>query len=159
MMRALDQSVATRVSLVAEDAQGVVVGHVRLSRAWLDTRAALVEVLTLTPLAVAPELQSTGIGTRLIAAALARGDELGFPAVFLEGDWRYYGPRGYAPAQALGFQRPSDRIPGPAFQVALLGGRKEGMTGRLVYPEVLWLTDCVGLRDPELAGVEDSLGA
>jgi len=159
MMRALDLSAATRVSLVAEDTQGALMGHVRLSRAWLDTRAELVEVLTLTPLAVAPENQGTGIGTRLIAEALARGGDLGFPAVFLEGDWRYYGPRGFAAAEALGFQRPSDRIPGPAFQVALLGTHRKGMTGRLVYPEALWLTGCVGLRDPDLARVEDSLRA
>ena len=156
MMRALDRYEATRLSLVATEDEEVV-GHVRLSRAWLDTRAALVEVLTLTPLAVAPQRHGEGIGTALIAAGLAGAEEAGFPAVFLEGDWNYYGPRGFQAAIPLGFQPPSERIPGRGFQVALLGGYQPGAPCRAVYPEALWVAGCVGLRDPELAEIEAAL--
>ncbi|MDP9116948.1 MAG: GNAT family N-acetyltransferase [Actinomycetota bacterium] len=155
MVRALDDSRATRVRLVADD-EGVL-GYVHLSRGWIDTRAALAEVLTLTPIAVEPDRQRKGIGTALLAAAIQQADDLGFPAVVLEGDWTYYGARGFQPAEDRGLLRPSDRIPRPAFQVALLSSYQPEIVGRLVYPEAMWITDCVGLRDPRLATVEASI--
>ncbi len=60
-----------RASLVAEH-DGVVVGHVGLSHAWVDARRALVEVLLLSPLSVRPAQQGEGVGTTLVAAALER---------------------------------------------------------------------------------------
>ncbi len=153
LLRRLDDSAATRADLVAVDAAGVV-GHVRLSRAWVDARSALVDVLVLSPLSVAPHRQGDGIGTRLVQAALENAAGLGAPAVFLEGGWAYYGKRGFQGAQPLGFERPSLRIPAPAFQVALLAAYKPGIAGRLVYPEAFWSTDTVGLRDPDLHRIE-----
>ncbi len=32
------------------------------------------------------------------------------------------------------------------------------MTGRVVYPDVWWRHDAAGLRDPDLASLEDLLG-
>ena len=153
MLRALDATGATRASLVAEDG-GRLLGHVQLSRCWVDARAALVEVLVLSPLCVAPDRQREGIGTALVAAALEESSRLGSPAVFLEGAPGYYGKRGFRSAVPLGFGRPTVRIPGPAFQVALLPAHEPWMTGALVYCEAFWATDTAGLRDPFLAEVE-----
>lgn len=147
---------ALRAGLVAvgdDDPDGVL-GHVALSRGWVDARERLVEVLVLSPLSVAPAHQRAGLGTALLAAAREEAVRQGSPAVFLEGDWHYYGPRGYVPAAEHGFARPSARVPGPAFQVTLLPAHEPWMTGRLVYPEAFWSTDTVGLRDPLLAEVE-----
>jgi putative acetyltransferase len=66
--------------------------------------------------------------------------------VFLEGDPRYYGPLGFAPAGAWGFTRPSVRIPEAAFQAVRLPAYDAGVTGALVYPDVFWRHDAVGLR-------------
>jgi putative acetyltransferase len=52
--------------LVAED-DGTVVGHVQLSRSWVDTRERLVDVLVLSPLPVHPDAQGRGLGTALVA--------------------------------------------------------------------------------------------
>lgn len=158
LLRALESTGALRASLVAVDA-GSVVGHVALSRSWVDARERLVEVLVLSPLAVAPDRQRQGIGTMLVAAALAEAERRGAPALFLEGDWEYYGRRGFSGGAALGFTAPSPRIPGPAFQVALLPAYETWMSGRLVYCEAFWASDCVGLRDPVLGQVEERLGA
>ena len=38
------------------------------------------------------------------------------------------------------------RIPEPAFQVMPLGTYEKWMTGTLVYCDVFWRLDCVGLR-------------
>ena len=142
-----------RAELVAE-AAGVVVGHVLLSRSWVDARSALIDVLVLSPLSVAPEHQGRGVGTALVEAAVAEARRLGAPAVFLEGSPAYYGARGFEGATQRGFTRPSTRIPEPAFQVAVLDGHEEWMTGRLVYCEPFWAHDSVGLRDPELSHIE-----
>ncbi|MBB6626190.1 N-acetyltransferase [Nocardioides sp. KIGAM211] len=153
MVDALDASGATRTSLVAE-ADGAVVGHVQLSRSWVDARRALVEVLVLSPLGVLPSHQGSGTGTALLSAAVAAARASGAPAVFLEGSPDFYGARGWERGSALGFERPSVRIPDPAFQVVAFDAREEWMTGRLVYAEPFWALDCVGLRDPLLAELE-----
>jgi putative acetyltransferase len=156
MLRALEVSLAVRAGLVAVD-DGQIVGHTQLNRCWVDARPALVEVLVLSPLSVAPERQRAGIGTALVAAALDEARRLAAPAVFLEGDWTYYGPRGFRAAVPAGFRPPSRRIPGPAFQVALLPAHEPWMVGTLVYCEAFWSTDTVGLRDPRLAEVEQQV--
>lgn len=142
-----------RAELVAE-ADGVVVGHVLLSRSWVDARPALVEVLVLSPLSVDPGHQGRGVGTALVGAAIAEARRLAAPALFLEGSPAYYASRGFEPATPHGFTRPSVRIPEPAFQVVVLDAHEAWMTGALVYCEPFWRHDCVGLRDPELTRVE-----
>ena len=132
-------------SLVAVD-DDEVVGHVGLTPAWVDAPDRVVEVLVLSPLSVRPERQRVGIGRALVAAALARGEELGSPAVFLEGDPAYYARLGFLPAREHGFTPPSERIPGAAFQVVLLAAYDTSVAGALVYPDVFWRHDAVGLR-------------
>lgn len=144
------------VELVAES-DGEVVGTVALSRAWLDARERLVDVLVLSPLAVAPEHQRHGIGGRLLAEVPAVAERLEAPLVFLEGDPGYYRRHGWSAASDHDLERPSRRIPEPACQVLLLGGHEPWMTGRLVYPDVWWRLDLVGLRDPDLAAIEEAL--
>jgi putative acetyltransferase len=154
---ALQESGHSRASLVAVD-DGEVVGHVGLSRSWVDTEPRLVEVLVLSPLSVVPEHQGRGIGSRLVGSALEEGERLGAPAVFLEGDPGYYGSRGFGPAGGHGFGRPSERIPRVAFQVALLSSYEPWMSGRLVYCDPFWALDCVGLRGETLRDVRERLG-
>ena len=117
---------------------------------------ALLDVLVLSPLSVAPSHQRRGLGTRLLEATLEAARERGEPYVFLEGSPDYYGHRGFEPAVRRGFLRPSDRIPAPAFQVAVLEDR--GATGRLVYPDAFWRHDAVGLRGEVLAAIRERFG-
>lgn len=132
-----------------------VVGHVMLSACRLDALPRLVDVLSLSPLGVLPEFQRQGIGTRLIAHALAEADSQGIPLVFLEGSPRYYRERGFSDATELGFRPPTLRYPPGAFQVAKLSSYEEWMTGTFVYSDTFWALDCVGLRGEHLraAGV------
>ena len=109
------------LSWVAED-HGEVVGHVSLSRAWVDDPHALV------------------------AAALTAAADRDEPLVFLEGDPRYYSRLGFVAAGPLGFTAPSTRIPEPAFQVWPAPAYHDGLSGALVYPDVFWRHDAVGLR-------------
>ena len=145
-------------SLVAEQ-DGSVVGHVGLSPSWIDARRALVEIWVLSPLSVDPDLQGGGIGTRLVEAAIAAARKSGTPLLFLEGSPDYYGARGFEPAVERGFRPASDRIPAPAFQCVVFDSWEDWMTGRLIYRDVWWRHESVGLRDPFLAEVEERLGS
>lgn len=138
-----------RASLVAvaDGPEDGVVGHVALSRGWVDAARQLVEMAVLSPLSVRPDQQGRGVGRALVGAALTEAERLGMPLVMLEGDPRYYSRLGFEPAAEHHLGSPSARIPGPACQVRLLSAYQPWMTGALVYPEVFWRLDCVGLRD------------
>ena len=136
------------LALVAEDA-GQVVGHVMFTRSLLDAPRRLVEVLVLSPLAVAPEQQKLGIGAALVRRGLEILADRPVPLVFLEGDPGYYPRFGFSPGGTLGFRKPSLRIPDAAFQALRLPAYEPWMSGTLVYSELFWSHDAVGLRDPD----------
>ncbi|MCF6377636.1 GNAT family N-acetyltransferase [Nocardioides KLBMP 9356] len=144
---------AERVAVV----EGEVVGHVGVSHCWLDARRELVSLAMLSPLSTRPGWERRGIGTALVAAAIEAARSSGRPALVLEGSTMFYGARGFAPAVAHGIEPPSVRVPAPALQVVPFR-LEDWMTGRIVYPDVWWRHDCAGLRDPDLAAVEEALG-
>lgn len=84
------------LSLVAER-DGVLAGHLLLTRAWIRDRDGAVETLALAPLSVAPAHQGRGVGRRLVEAAHARAEALGFGSVVLVGPPGYYRRFGYEP--------------------------------------------------------------
>lgn len=139
------------LSLVAEDDTGVV-GHVLFTRSLLDAPRRLVDVQVLSPIAVTPGRQGQGIGSALIRDGLATMAERGVPVVFLEGDPGYYSRLGFRPGTVFGFRKPSLRIPGGAFQALTLSAYQSWMTGTLVYSEIFWRHDAVGLRDSNHEG-------
>lgn len=146
LVDALRRDDPAAVSFVAEEADGVV-GHVMFSRCLLDAPRRLVEVTSLSPLAVVPEWQRRGIGSALIRHGLRELDDRGVPLVYLEGDPQYYSRVGFDPAGEQGFRKPSLRIPDEAFQVVRLSAYEPWMTGTFVYSDTFWRHDCVGLRD------------
>jgi putative acetyltransferase len=133
------------LSLVAER-DGEIVGHVLATRGWLDAPIALVEVLVLSPLSVAPHRQRRGVGAALVNELLAIASQRTESAIFLEGSPRYYSRFGFEPAGEAGMRRPSLRIPEAAFQMRQLPSYDADLSGTLVYPEPFWSLDCVGLR-------------
>ena len=88
-------------ALVADD-DGVVIGHVQMSRAWVGTD----EVLALGPIGVAPDRQGVGTGAALVAAALEEALGRDEVAVVLLGSPAYYGRHGFQPAATLGLANP-----------------------------------------------------
>lgn len=91
--------------------------------------------------------QGRGVGAALVRTALARAEEPECPIVLLEDDPGHYARFGFVEA-TLPFRKPSLRVPDPAFPCVLLAAYERWMTDTLVYPEIFWRHDAVGLRDP-----------
>ena len=140
------------------EVDGRVVGHVRLTRGWIDAELRLVEILVLSPLSVMPAFQRRGIGAALTRHAVEQADLMAAPAVFLEGAPAFYSRLGWRPAAELGVTPPSARIPAPAFQAVRLGRWEDWMRGAVVYAEPFWAEDCVGLRGERLNATRELLG-
>lgn len=127
--------------------EGSVVGQALFTRSLLDAPRRLVDVLVLSPLSVAPDVQRRGVGTALLRHALEQLRTRDEPLIFLEGSPSFYPRFGFQPAAPLGFRRPSLRIPKAAFMVRPQPTYEPWMTGTVVYAEAFWRHDCVGLRD------------
>ena len=116
------------LSLVAQAADGQVVGHVVCTRGSVDEAA----VLGLGPLSVDPGHQRSGVGSALLHAVLGAADALDEPLVALLGDPAYYGRFGFQPATAVGITAP-DPAWGDLFQVRTLTAYRAGLTGTFAY--------------------------
>ncbi len=127
--------------------EGEIVGHVGFTRGYLDAPDQLHHVLVLSPLAVRPDAQGHGVGSALVLAGVEEAARQGFQLVFLEGSPVFYPRLGFVRGGEAGFGKPSVRIPDAAFQVRHLTPEAKVLTGALIYPEVFWETDTVGLRE------------
>ena len=126
------------LSLVAVTTDGSVLGHVLLSRIALqpsDEEHGRIDVLALAPLAVLPPHQGRGIGTALMAEALAVADARDEPLTIVLGSPAFYGRFGFIPAADLGIRGPYDGAD-DAFQVRPRPGLDEAELpiGTAVYP-------------------------
>jgi putative acetyltransferase len=92
-------------SLVAVD-DGTVVGHAMFSR-----MKAPFPALALGPVAVLPERQRMGVGSRLDPRRDRRGEAAGWLGIFVLGDPAFYRRFGFDAGKASGFI--STLMPGP----------------------------------------------
>lgn len=123
------------LSLIASQS-GEVVGHVMLSHAdLLDELGVRHRILTLSPLAVAPEHQRRGIGSALVPAALAAAEELGEPLVVLQGSPAYYPRFGFRDCRTLGIVIDlPDWAPPEAGMALALSTYDTSLRGHLIEP-------------------------
>ena len=127
------------MDLVAELDDLGLVGHVMISRALLRSPAGTERsIVMLSPLAVAPAAQGTGVGGALVRAATAIADERGEPLVVLEGNPAYYSRFGFVAAADHGITLPlPEWAPSAAAQVLLLASfdSSDGtLRGTVTYP-------------------------
>lgn len=89
------------ISLVAVT-EGEVVGHALFSPVTLDPANAGFNGAGLGPVAVSPEFQRQGIGSKLIREGLDRCRQMGFEVVVVLGDHHYYSRFGFKRAGGFG---------------------------------------------------------
>ena len=82
------------------------VGHILFTPANLSNNPNQVAVSILAPLAVVPDCQKQGVGSRLIKEGLRLLAKSGVDIVFVAGHPEYYPRHGFTPAGKLGFEAP-----------------------------------------------------
>ena len=118
--------------------EGEVVGHVMVSGATLRHGEGERAIAMLSPLAVRPDRQRSGVGAALVEAVVEIADQRGEPLVVLEGSPRYYGRLGFEPSQRYGIEVPiPDWAPPEAAQMRRLSAYDPSDAtahGQVVYP-------------------------
>ncbi len=89
------------LSLVAEDESGII-AHIAFSPVRIEGNNEPTRGLGLAPVAVRPEYQRQGIGTRLIHEGLSACKQTGFSFVVVLGEPVYYHRFGFEPASRWG---------------------------------------------------------
>ena len=125
------------LALVAEQA-GRVAGHVMISGATLRSTDGDHPIVMLSPLAVDPEVQRSGIGGALVREAARLAEQAGHRFVVLEGSPTYYCRFGFEPAARYGVTMPLPHwAPAEAAQLLPLRGCSAADLhdgGHVVYP-------------------------
>ena len=120
------------VSLVAVE-QGPVIGHVLFSELMVEVDGRRVKTAALAPIAVRPDRQRQGIGSKLIETGLESLRHRGYKAVIVLGHPNYYPRFGFSPALTAPLSGPFN---GKAFMgLELVPGSLSGSRGFVRYPE------------------------
>jgi putative acetyltransferase len=117
------------ISMVAEE-NGEVIGHILFSPVAL---AGGLRIMGLAPMAVLPDWQNRGVGTKLVNAGLQACEEAGYEAVVVLGHADYYPRFGFVPSVNYGIKSEYD-VPPEVFMVKeLQQGALKGRTGTVKY--------------------------
>ncbi|XID94837.1 GNAT family N-acetyltransferase [Paenibacillaceae bacterium WGS1546] len=126
------------LSLVAER-DGEIVGHLLLSKAVVTEEGGSRDVIVLAPIAVKPEEQRRGIGSRLISEGLDRCRILGYDLVLLVGHPEYYPKFGFKPARTYGLELRQFDVSDDVFMACeLREGALNEFQGELRYPQAFF---------------------
>ncbi|WP_207480782.1 GNAT family N-acetyltransferase [Arenibaculum pallidiluteum] len=118
-------------SLVALEG-GDVVGHILYSELAVTVDGTPVRAVSLAPMAVRPDRQRRGIGSRLVAESLPLLRARGWGAVVVLGHPGFYPRFGFSAALAAKLASP---FTGPAFMALELSpGALAGRAGQVLYP-------------------------
>ena len=121
-----------RISLVAVDGERVA-GHILFTPVTIQGPDRVCEAVGLAPLAVDPDCQRRGTGSRLVTQGLDWCRESGYRIAVVLGHPAYYPRFGFVPARLHGIRFELD-VPGDAFMVAELApGALDGCTGMARY--------------------------
>jgi putative acetyltransferase len=119
------------ISLVAVG-DGTVVAHILFSEVTVATAPDRFKAVGLAPVAVLPQFQRQGIGSKLIREGLERCKHAGYDAVVLVGDPGYYSRFGFFRAADFGLQNDYGVL--DEFMVLpLRDGALEGVAGMVKY--------------------------
>jgi len=122
-----DPSARPLLSLLAWEGSRPV-GHIMFTAARLQGARDDVTVSILAPLAVVPDAQREGVGSRLIQHGVRRLIESGVDLVFVLGHPGYYPRHRFEPASRLGLIAPYPISPEEAWMVRAL---RPGVLGRV----------------------------
>lgn len=128
LVEALRNADVELISLVAEE-NGEVIGHILFSPVILGD----LKIMGLAPMAVLPDRQNKGVGTKLVKAGLQDCEKAGYEAVVVLGHAGYYPRFGFVPSENFGIKSEYD-VPPEVFMVKeLREGALKGAAGTVKY--------------------------
>lgn len=121
------------LSLVAE-VDGIVSGHILFYPVVIDSGKEEYQTLALAPMAVIPELQNKGIGSKLVTEGLQTAKRLGHKSVIVLGHPDYYPRFGFQPASKWGIRAPFEAPDDAFLALELVPGELSDKHGTVRYP-------------------------
>ena len=136
LVDALHAGGSALLSLVAElDSRPV--GHLLFSRMSIETKGGSIPAVALAPIAVVPESQGKGVGSRLIQHGIRLLQQRSERIVIVLGHPSYYQRFGFSTEKARFLESP---FPPDAFMALELElGALEGVRGQVKYPPAFGL--------------------
>ena len=111
-----------------------VIGHILFSPVTIETQSGTIGGKGLGPMAILPELQNQGIGTKLVKEGLRIINNTTCPFVIVLGHEKYYPRFGFQRASKYGLKSQWEGIPDKAFMVMILNDSvMKGVSGIVRY--------------------------
>ena len=79
-----------------------IIANIVYTKMYNEKGDMLNDIIAFGPISVHPDYQRKGIGKKLIKLSLERAKELGYKAVFITGDDKFYNPLGFEAAYKYG---------------------------------------------------------
>ena len=139
-----DPAFIPELDLVMEQ-NGRIIGQNMFMRTVIEADdGSVIDVLTMGPIGIIPELQRQGYGKILLDASLDKAAELGFGAVLFEGSIGFYGKSGFDYASRFGIRYhdlPEDADASFFLCKELRPGYLDGITGVYQTPQGYYVDD------------------
>ena len=124
---------------------GRLIGQNMFMRAIIEADdGRVIDVLTMGPICITPELKRQGCGKALLDYSLEKAAELGFGAVLFEGNIDFYGKSGFDYAGKFGIRYhdlPEDADSSFFLCKELVTGFLDGITGVYQTPQGYYVSD------------------
>jgi putative acetyltransferase len=129
----LRQNCMDRISLVAVS-RDQIIGHILFTPVTIQAEEKVVEGMGLAPMAVLPEFQRQGIGSKLVKAGLDIIKKAKHPFVIVLGHPAYYPLFGFVPASRYRIKSEYKNVPDETFMVLVLDPQAlKGVSGVAKY--------------------------
>jgi putative acetyltransferase len=126
------QDFIAELDFVAEK-EGQIIGQIAYSRGTTKgEHGKEQEVITFGPISVLPAFQRHGTGSTLITHTIGLARDIGYPAICIYGDPRYYSRFGFRCAEKYGIRTPDDRFAVALQVLELRQGALKGISGRFI---------------------------
>ena len=139
-----DPAFVKELDLVMEQA-GRLIGQNMFMKTIIEADdGRVIDVLTMGPICIAPELKRRGYGKALLDYSLQKAAELGFGAVLFEGNVDFYGKSGFDYAGKFGIRYhdlPEDADSSFFLCKELVTGFLDGITGVYQTPQGYYVSD------------------
>jgi putative acetyltransferase len=124
-----------QLSIVAE-LNKKIVGHILFTKIHIKSNnGALFESLALAPMAVLPEFQNLGIGSRLVKHGIEKAKQLNFKSIIVLGHEKYYPKFGFKPAHIFNIKAPFDVPLNYFMALELEPDSLINVSGTVIYPK------------------------